>query len=59
VELCRPTLTADEAHGSARTDVELEGPVLMEDVTSRVAEMHVDPKTGIMSKLMGMFSLPC
>lgn len=28
----------------------------MEGVTSRVAEMHVDPKTGIMSKLLGMLS---
>jgi hypothetical protein len=28
----------------------------MEDVTSKVADMHVDPKTGIMSKLMGMLS---
>lgn len=55
-ELCGPTLIADEARGSARTDVQLEGPTLMEDVTSRVVEMHVDPKTGIMSKLMGMFS---
>jgi hypothetical protein len=28
----------------------------MEEVTSRVADLHVDPKTGFMGKLMGMFS---
>jgi hypothetical protein len=28
----------------------------MEEVTSKVAEMHVDPKTGIINKLMGMLS---
>lgn len=52
-ELCGPAL---EDQGSARNHAKLKGPALMEDVTSRVAEMHVDPKTGIMSKLMGMLS---
>jgi hypothetical protein len=55
-DLCGPALTDEERRGTERGGTELQGPALMEEVTSKVAEMHVDPKTGIMSKLMGMFS---
>jgi hypothetical protein len=47
----------DREHiSSSESKSQLKGPALMEEVTSKVAEMHVDPKTGLMSKLMGMLS---
>jgi hypothetical protein len=55
-DLCGPERAIQEQDGAEAEGFELQGPALMEDVTTRVAEMHVDPKTGIMSKLMGMFS---
>jgi hypothetical protein len=56
-QLCRQTREDREQNSSTKTKSQLKGSALMEEVTSRVAEMHVDPKTGIMSKLMGMLSL--
>jgi hypothetical protein len=55
-ELCGPALTDEDRSGTETGGTELQGPGLMDEVTSKVAEMHVDPKTGIMNKLMGMFS---
>ncbi|KAK1652519.1 hypothetical protein QYE76_070324 [Lolium multiflorum] len=55
-ELCGPAPAEDDRSGAELADNGMHGPATMEEVTSRVAEMHVDPKTGIMSKLMGMFS---
>jgi hypothetical protein len=55
-ELCGSARHADELNSPAKPRRQLPEPPSMEDVTSRVADMHVDPKTGIMSKLMGMLS---
>jgi hypothetical protein len=55
-QLCGPALTEEDGTGVETADCGLQGPALMEEVTSRVAELHVDPKTGFMGKLMGMFS---
>jgi hypothetical protein len=55
-QLCEQESEVSEQNSSAKTRSQLKGPALMEEVTSKVAEMHVDPKTGIMSKLMGMLS---
>jgi hypothetical protein len=55
-DLCGPALTEEECTETESADVGLQGPALMEEVTSRVADLHVDPKTGFMGKLMGMFS---
>jgi hypothetical protein len=55
-ELCGTAWHAEGLNSSAKTRRQHPEPPSMEDVTSRVADMHVDPKTGIMSKLMGMLS---
>jgi hypothetical protein len=55
-QLCVQEPEDSEQNSSAKNSSKLKGPTTMEEVTSKVAEMHVDPKTGIMSKLMGMLS---
>jgi hypothetical protein len=55
-ELCGAATFTDEPNSPAKPRLQQPEPPTMEDVTSKVAGMHVDPKTGIMSKLMGMLS---
>jgi hypothetical protein len=55
-QLCEQAPGNSELNSSAKNRSQLKGPALMEEVTSKVAEMHVDPKTGIINKLMGMLS---